>query len=167
MHDNEASASKTEGRMIVLKWARVNTVSGKATAVLFRQDGHFALMKLAGLLGANYRTCSKKEKKTQRERKAETTLRNRRRSVAMLRRFAPLAVVCFAAFAPGGARSFQLGGLCLRAQSRSRSQHAQAPALRASANADADAGMSKEQKLHKYQMLAVEMTTKARKLPPG
>jgi len=35
------------------------------------------------------------------------------------------------------------------------------------ANAEPDAGLSKEQKLKKYQQLAVELITKAQKLPPG
>ena len=39
--------------------------------------------------------------------------------------------------------------------------------LRAAADADADAELTKEQKLKKYQNLAVELITKAKKLPPG
>lgn len=91
----------------------------------------------------------------------------------MVRRFdISLAMLCFAAFAPDGARSFQLAGWAgprtsLHGVSRRRGVDAGSAAMRASANADADAGMSKEQKLKKYQQLAVEMTTKARKLPPG
>ncbi len=63
---------------------------------------------------------------------------------------------------PGG------GGGSLPA-SRARALRAPLGALRASADADADAdaGLSKEQKLKKYQNLAVELITKANKLPPG
>ena len=73
-----------------------------------------------------------------------------------------LAATILACLAPG-CRGFSLPALAprraLRAPARS------CTALRASA--DADAGLSKEQKLKKYQNLAVELITKANKLPPG
>ena len=82
-----------------------------------------------------------------------------------------LACVASAVLLPG-ARCFQLGPAVgvgrKHAWLPQRWRKAVRPApLRASANADADAGLSKEQKLKKYQQLAVEMTTKAKKLPPG
>ncbi len=84
----------------------------------------------------------------------------------------PAPARCFQLSAPGGAAGrgrvpvarFPLATTVNRTPQRRRPP---APALRASADADADAGLSKEQKLHKYQQLAVEMTTKAKKLPPG
>ena len=102
-----------------------------------------------------------------------------------------LAMICFASFVPTG-RSFQLvvqqarlthtsytnwRGVSLRTQfvegsrcqmhSGDRLQGGRGLALRASANADPDAGLSKAEKLKKYQQLAVELITKAGKLPPG
>jgi hypothetical protein len=102
-----------------------------------------------------------------------------------------LAMICFASFVPTG-RSFQLAvhqarrthtsytnwrGVSLRTQfvegsrcqmlSGDRLQGGRGLALRASANADPDAGLSKTEKLKKYQQLAVELITKAGKLPPG
>jgi hypothetical protein len=92
-----------------------------------------------------------------------------------------VAFACVAAVLPGPARCFQLsapgagrGGRVPVARlplTVSGAPHRRRPpppaALRASADADADAGLSKEEKLRKYQQLAVEMTTKAKKLPPG
>jgi hypothetical protein len=102
-----------------------------------------------------------------------------------------LAMICFASFVPTG-RSFQLAvqqarlthtsytnwrGVSLRTQfvegsrcrmhSGDRLQGGRGLALRTSANADPDAGLSKAEKLKKYQQLAVELITKAGKLPPG
>jgi hypothetical protein len=82
-----------------------------------------------------------------------------------------LAATILVCLAPG-CRGFSLPALAhraagaLRAPSRScKPPRGGLPALQASA--DADAGLSKEQKLKKYQNLAVELITKANKLPPG
>ena len=80
-----------------------------------------------------------------------------------------LAATILACLAPG-CRCFSLPALAhrkagaLRAPARGLRKPPR-PALQASA--DADAGLSKEQKLKKYQNLAVELITKANKLPPG
>lgn len=83
-----------------------------------------------------------------------------------------LACVAAVVLSPG-VRCFQIGAVAGAGRKAHgwlslRCRKAPMPAtLRASANADADAGLSKEEKLRKYQQLAVEMTTKAKKLPPG
>ena len=86
-----------------------------------------------------------------------------------------LATLCVAAFIPLGTRGFRVisratpGVRWVRAGGRLACPRAPlSQTLCAKVDADAaDSGLSKEQKLKKYQQLAVEMITKAKKLPPG